>query len=150
VASCKTSPVPQGPVVLGFSTYKRHCGSFPPRVVDCITSDLDVLPSDCFQYIFGFRPTVVVNQESYKFIVYKIILICMTMIIMMITGKRKVVPATKIVHISSGTRIIPAFRKKGHIRFCPRSAGIMSFLVNGYCRFTEEWIIPELRCVHNW
>lgn len=111
--------------------------------------DLGVLPSDCFQYIFG--STNRCGQPG-KLQVYRVQNnINMTMIIMMMTtGKRKVVPATKIVHISSGTRIILALRKKGHIRFCPRSAGIMSFLVNGYCRFTEEWIIPELRCIHNW
>jgi len=74
------------------------------------------------------------------------------MIIMMMTtkGKREVVPATKNVHISYRPRIIPALRKKGHICFCPRPAGTMSFLVNGYCRFAEEWITPELRCAHNW
>jgi hypothetical protein len=69
---------------------------------------------------------------------------------MITTGKRKVIPATMNAHISSGPRIIPALRKKGHIRFCPRPAGTMSFLVNGYCRFAEECIAPELRCAHNW
>ena len=46
---------------------------------------------------------------------------------------------------------IPAlYKEEGHIRFCPRPAGIMSFLVHGYCRVAEEWIIPELRSAHNW
>jgi hypothetical protein len=65
--------------------------------------DLDVPPSDFFQYTSGFRTTVVVNPSSYTFIVYKIILIGMMtmMMMMMITGKRKVVPTTKNVHISS-------------------------------------------------
>ena len=47
----------------------------------------------------------------------------MVTIIMMITGKRKVIPATKNVPISHGPRTIPALHKKGHIRFCPRPAG---------------------------
>jgi hypothetical protein len=82
------------------------------------TLDLGVLPSDCFQCVFGFRPTVVVNPESYTLIVYKIIVVGMvTIIMMMTTGKRKVVPATENVHISFGPRIIPALRSKGHIRF---------------------------------
>jgi len=60
------------------------------------------------------------GQPGKLHVVYKIILVGMVTIIMiMTTGKRKLVPATNNVHIRSGLRIIPALRKKGHIRFRP-------------------------------
>jgi hypothetical protein len=123
-----------------------YSNSFPPRVADCITvvSECSTIrPFSIYLWISTDR-----CGQPREFIEYKIILIGM-MIIMMITEKRKEVPTTKNVRISSGPRIIPALHKEeGHIRFCPPPAFTMFFLVHSW-RSAEEWMIPELRSAHN-